>query len=88
MEREEFLGILKDAGFTEVVTVKRDPGGTLERHEHAFEAKALILEGELRIKVQEIETLYQVGDVFHLAAHLPHSEQYGPDGVTYLVGRK
>ncbi|MFM2400154.1 MAG: hypothetical protein RL341_2311 [Pseudomonadota bacterium] len=31
---------------------------------------------------------YAVGDVFHLQAHTPHAEFYGPQGVTYLVGRK
>jgi quercetin dioxygenase-like cupin family protein len=88
MEREEFLGILAQEGFAEVVTVTREPDGKLDIHEHPFEAKALIVEGELTLRVGEIDRLYQVGDVFHLPAHVSHSERYGPVGVQYLVGRK
>jgi hypothetical protein len=32
--------------------------------------------------------LYRPGEVFHLAQAEPHSERYGPTGVSYLVGRK
>lgn len=88
MERETFVGMLEQEGFPEAATVDREPGGSLDAHEHPFEAKALILEGEIRIRVGEEERLYKVGDVFHLPAHLPHAEQYGPQGVRYLVGRK
>jgi quercetin dioxygenase-like cupin family protein len=31
---------------------------------------------------------YRVGDVFNLPANKPHAERFGPNGVTYLVGRK
>jgi quercetin dioxygenase-like cupin family protein len=48
----------------------------------------LILEGELHIRVDDTEQAYKVGDVFHLPANKPHAERYGPNGVTYLVGRK
>lgn len=88
MERESFVGVLEQEGFAEIVTVDREPGGALDSHEHPFEAKALIVEGELWIRVGEEERLYKVGDVFHLAAHLVHAERYGPQGVRYLVGRK
>jgi quercetin dioxygenase-like cupin family protein len=88
MEREEFLGILAREGFAEAVTVKRDANAMLDVHEHPFEAKALILAGELTLRVGETDLIYQPGDVFHLRAHEAHAERYGADGVTYLVGRK
>jgi quercetin dioxygenase-like cupin family protein len=88
MEREAFVGILEQEGFAEVVTVEREPGGSLDTHEHPFEAKALIVEGELWIRTGDDERHYKVGDVFHLAAHRAHAERYGPQGVRYLVGRK
>jgi hypothetical protein len=34
------------------------------------------------------EQVCRRGDQFHLAAHAPHSETYGQQGVRYLVGRK
>jgi quercetin dioxygenase-like cupin family protein len=60
----------------------------LDDHTHAFEARAVILSGEIRIVTQGSDRVYRTGDVFRLAAHEPHSEFYGPQGVSYLVGRK
>jgi quercetin dioxygenase-like cupin family protein len=88
MHRDEFLAILSSEGFNEVVTVTRDPGGSLDVHTHPFEARALILDGDVTIRVGEQANTYRAGDVFHLAPHIEHSEQYGPQGVSYLVGRK
>ena len=65
-----------------------EAGGMLGDHTHPFEAKALILSGDIRIATAASERVYQAGDVFHLAAEEPHSEFYGMLGVQYLVGRK
>ncbi|MFI8616731.1 cupin domain-containing protein [Acidovorax sp. NPDC077693] len=85
---DTFTRALADEGFEPPVTVTREPDGRLDDHTHPFEAKALILSGEIRIVTAGSDRLYGVGDVFHLQAHEPHSEFYGPDGVSYLVGRK
>ena len=88
MQQEEFMALLTREAFQETVTVQREANGEMAIHTHPFEAKALILQGQLEISVDGGERLYRVGDVFHLAANAPHAERYGPDGVTYLVGRK
>lgn len=88
MEREAFTESLTKDGFPEAVVVTREANIEMDVHEHSFEAKALILEGELHIRVDDIVQPYKVGDVFHLPANKPHAERYGPNGVTYLVGRK
>jgi quercetin dioxygenase-like cupin family protein len=88
MERDEFIDAVKREGFAEVVTVTRDPNGALDDHAHPFEAKALVLHGELTIRTGATESLYKTGDVFHLQANESHSERFGPEGVQYLVGRK
>jgi quercetin dioxygenase-like cupin family protein len=88
MDREAFTESLTKDGFPEAVVVTREANIEMDVHEHSFEAKALILEGELYIRVDDIVQAYKVGDVFHLPANKPHAERYGPNGVTYLVGRK
>lgn len=88
MDKETFISQLKHEDFKEITTVTREPNGFVATHTHPFEAKALILAGEIRIHAQGSDVLYQQGKVFHLPSETPHTEQYGPQGVTYLVGRK
>lgn len=88
MDRATFSESLTKEGFPEAVLVTREANASMDVHSHPFEAKALVVEGELHIRVGDEERLYRVGDVFHLPANLAHSERYGPTGVTYLVGRK
>ncbi|MFM0010629.1 cupin domain-containing protein [Paraburkholderia sediminicola] len=88
MDRAAFTESLTKDGFPEAVVVTREANTSMEVHAHPFEAKALILEGEMHIRIGDSEQAYQVGDVFHLPANKPHAERYGPNGVTYLVRRK
>jgi quercetin dioxygenase-like cupin family protein len=88
MERDDFIEMLAREGFQTTVLVEREAGASLDDHAHSFEAKALILEGELTLRIADTDTRYLAGDVFHLKANEIHSERYGPDGVCYLVGRK
>ncbi|CAJ0775602.1 cupin domain-containing protein [Ralstonia holmesii] len=87
MDRDAFVSALRAEGFTEFVLVTRD-AGELDTHTHAFEAKALILAGEIHIHSGGAERVYRPGDTFHLAANAPHTERYGPQGVQYLVARR
>ena len=88
MELQDFSNQLKQDGFYDVVTVTREPDGFLDTHTHPFEAKALVLRGELRLRVGDVEQVYKEGDVFHLTANEPHAEWYGAQGVDYAVGRR
>ena len=89
MERSQFEEELRSLGYKEVTTVTRPAHGRLDVHTHPFEARALILTGEIRIQCAgEEEKLYRPGEIFHLAHEQAHSESYGPEGVSYLVGRK
>jgi quercetin dioxygenase-like cupin family protein len=88
MTQDEFAKNLESEGFDEIATVMRDANGSLDDHTHPFEAKALVLDGELRITTAHDDRTYRAGDVFHLKANELHSEVYGPLGVAYIVGRK
>jgi quercetin dioxygenase-like cupin family protein len=88
MEQQAFLDTLKAEGYAEPVRVRREPNGTLADHAHPFEAKALILAGEIRIHAGGEIKIYRAGDVFHLRRDEPHRESYGPEGVDYQAGRR
>lgn len=88
MDQDLFRQQLMAEGFEQITLVTRDPDGFLDTHTHPFEARALILSGEIALVCEGQEQLYRPGEIFHLALAEPHSERYGPQGVTYLVGRK
>lgn len=88
MTPDQFAQTLLSDGFEPAVTITREPGGWLDEHTHPFEARALILAGEIGIATAGTERVYRAGDVFHLLAETPHSEWYGAEGVRYLVGRR
>ena len=88
MDRASFEQQLRAEGYEQVTTVTREANGFLDVHTHPFEARALILSGDIRLYCDGRETLYRPGDVFHLARAEPHAERYGPQGVSYVVGRR
>jgi quercetin dioxygenase-like cupin family protein len=88
LDRQAFIEMVNAEGFEQIVTVEREPNGFLDVHTHPFEAKALILSGEIGLQIGSAEQVYRAGQVFHLGANEPHAERYGPEGVSYLVGRK
>jgi quercetin dioxygenase-like cupin family protein len=92
MQTSEFISTLASEGFPAPVQVVREADGFVDTHSHPFEAKALITQGEIRIRrgadAAGADFVCRVGDVFHLSANEPHAEWYGPEGVSYLVGRK
>lgn len=88
MNSGEFLQLLRRDGFPEPVEVQQVPNGRLGIHEHPFEVKALVVEGDIAVEVDGLSTIYKAGDIFHLALKQPHAESYGSEGVKYLASRK
>lgn len=88
MTKNEFLAFLETNQLPEPILVEQPANGGLDVHTHDFVVNAFVSEGEIRISCNGVETLYEVGDVFHLEHKEPHSESYGPLGVKYLVSRK
>ena len=88
MNVQEFEIALRKDGFVEVLTRQQPPGYFLDDHQHAFDARALIIDGDITLTLNGSARIYPPGTVFELPAGLPHLEQAGPLGVTYLVGRR
>lgn len=88
MNSEQFLHLLRQDGFPEPVEVQQAPNGRFGIHEHPFEVKALVVEGDISIVVEGLCRNYKAGEIFHLELKQPHEESYGTEGVKYLASRK
>ena len=88
MNVQDFEATLRQDGFTELLARQQPPGYFSGDHQHAFDARALIIQGDITLTVAGLASAYPLGTVFELAAGTLHQEQAGPEGVTYLVGRR
>ena len=88
MNTQEFHDELKANRFDPAVAIDRPAGYAMGEHLHPFDACALITAGDFTLVVDGVSTRYGVGEVFRLAAGTPHLEAAGPNGVSYLSGRR
>lgn len=88
MNADSFHRMVAAEGFSEPVLVEREANGFMDVHAHPFEAKALIVDGDIEIGLGNDSQRFQPGEVFHLSHEQPHWERYGPKGVLYLTARK
>ncbi|BDT76871.1 hypothetical protein PKF023_06740 [Polynucleobacter yangtzensis] len=88
MNSEQFLQLLRRDGFPEPVEVQQVPNGQIGVHEHPFEVRALVVEGDITIVIDGLSKNYKAGEMFHLELKQPHAESYGSEGVKYLASRK
>ena len=87
MEPKDFEAKLKQAGY-ETETKSVTPNFRSKPHTHEFDVWALIVNGQLTLTRGETSETYGAGETFEMTAGCLHTEQYGPDGTTYLVGRR
>ena len=85
---EEFRIRSLKAGADEVVERRWAPGQVVATHTHAFDAQALVTEGEMWLTFGDETRHLRAGDTFHILPGTPHSERYGPKGATYWVARR
>ena len=88
MDRASFEKLLKDEGYPEIDVSEKEPNGSFAEHAHHFDVAALVLDGEITIGVGGEARTYRAGDQFRMAAGCMHTEDVGPAGVRYLVGRR
>ncbi len=87
MNREQFEQELADDGYS-VKESSMQPKPPAAMRTHDFDARLLILEGEITITREDGATTYREGDIYSLPAGTPHFETVGADGVKYVVGRR
>lgn len=87
MDRQTFEAELVRDGY-EVVENGMRPGTFNPDHEHPFDARLFVLDGEITVAFDGESKTCRAGDSFALAAFVTHSETVGPDGVSYVAGRR
>lgn len=88
MDTKAFEAGLKREGYQDIETKSVPPNFLSKPHTHDFDVHALILEGELTLMRDGKSDTYRAGQAFQMTAGCLHTEQYGPHGTIYLVGRR
>jgi len=88
MDQSKFEAELRAAGYTDIVARDMEAGKYNAEHSHEFDARGLITAGEFVLTCGGAPRTLRSGDVFDMAAGTPHTEQCGPAGASYVVGRR
>lgn len=88
MTFETFEATARAQGFDEAVERKWAPSTVLDSHTHSFAVSALVVQGEMWLKVGSEERHLRAGDEFTIDREVPHSERYGAEGATYWAARR
>jgi quercetin dioxygenase-like cupin family protein len=88
MDRATFEKICHHEGYLPVEERSAQPDFTAQPHTHPFSVRGLVLAGEFGLIVDGEHRRYRAGEAFSLAAECEHAESFGPEGATYLIGRK
>lgn len=75
-------------GFDQILDRDWGADELVPEHTHPFDARALVVRGEMWLEHGGQTRHLQPGDGFELAALTPHAERYGPHGATYRVARR
>lgn len=88
MDATKFETGLKQDGYRDIETKTVPANLATKPHSHDFGVRALVLAGDITLTYDGQSRTFRVGEIFEMAAGCVHNEQYGPDGTTYLFGRK
>ena len=86
MDRLEFEAELRREGYR-VVNASLKPNMVDGNHCHDFDAKLLVLGGELTITRDNTPETFRAGQCCMIPAGCMHAEQVGPEGVAYISGK-
>jgi quercetin dioxygenase-like cupin family protein len=87
MDRTMFESELQRDGY-QVVQNTMQPNAINPEHAHDFDARLMVVAGEMTIVVGDQCNTYQVGDTFSMTHGCRHAEHAGPNGATYVAGRR
>ena len=74
--------------FHEVLERKWGLGAIVAAHTHPFDADALVVLGDMRLTVGDVDQHLRPGETFALDANVVLSERYGTEGAADWVARR
>ncbi|HXT78433.1 MAG TPA: cupin domain-containing protein [Acetobacteraceae bacterium] len=86
LTREAFESDLRREGF-EVVHGGQKPGYSADPHAHDFDARIMVLGGEITVVRDGKPETFRAGDHCEVPAGCMHGEQVGPEGVAFIAGK-
>ena len=87
MDKAEFEVKLRGDGYR-VVNTSVKPNLVTSNHCHDFDAKALVLGGEITITRDNSPVTFRAGQCFEVPMGCMHAEHVGQEGVALLSGRR
>jgi quercetin dioxygenase-like cupin family protein len=87
MDQAEFEASLRRDGY-QIVPRSMTPNQRNDTHAHDFDARVLIMVGEMTVTCDGKSQRYRPGESFSLDAGRPHIEQAGAEGCAYIAGRR
>src|SRR6201989_766485 len=87
MDRLELETELRREGYS-IVNSSLKPNMVAENHCHDFDAKLLVLGGEITITRDNKPEMFRAGECCAVPAGCMHAEYVGPEGVAFLSGRR
>lgn len=86
LTREAFESDLRREGF-DVVNGGQRPGFAEDMHAHDFDARIMVLAGEITVTRDGKSDAFHAGDHCEIPAGCQHTTKAGPEGVAYIVGK-
>jgi len=83
----EFDADLRREGY-QVMNTSLAPNQMNPDHTHEFDARIMVLAGEITITRDGQAKMYRPGDYWMTPAHTVHAELGGPEGVAIIIGRR
>ena len=87
MDKSEFESALRSEGYR-VVNTSVKPNLVVPNHCHDFDAKVLVLGGDITITRDNAPVTFRTGECFEVPTGCMHAEHVGPEGVALMSGRR
>ena len=86
MDKSDFEAQLRRDGYLDIKAKCLDSGVAIGNHNHLFDTRLLVLEGEIIITCDGQQRTYGASEVLEIERGVEHSECYGTGRFEFVVG--